>query len=375
VPTVRPAIDVAPGTPLGEVDTPALLLDLDRFDRNVERLMSAMRASGVGWRPHSKAHKSPVIAQMQIAAGAHGITCAKVSEAEVMVAGGVASVLIANEPARASKWERIAALQADAEVIACVDAPEHLALASAAGVAAGVEIPVLVELDIGMDRCGIAPGAPAVELAKRVADAPGVRLRGAMGYEGHLLTLWPHADKEAAVRESVARLTRTADEMRATGLPIDIVSSGGSGSYMTTATVPGVTELQAGGACFMDRFYGEECHLEELGFEYALHVVTTVSGRPTRDRAILDGGFKTMSDRGEMKPIPLGVADSHVVYLSAEHTNLHLGPGAPDLRIGDRVTFLPEYSDTTTFRHDAFVVHRNGVVEAVIPLAARGRLT
>jgi D-serine deaminase-like pyridoxal phosphate-dependent protein len=376
MPTVRPTYDIAPGTPVDALDTPVLLLDLDIFERNGRRMMDVMRAHGVGWRPHSKAIKSPELVKLQMAIGAHGATCAKVSEAEVLVAGGVPSVLIAYELAQPLKWQRVAALQEHGEVIACVDAPEHIRMASEAGIAAGVEVPVLVELDIGMDRCGIAPGAPAVELAKLVSDTKGVRLAGIMGYEGHLLTAWPMADKETQVRESVGRLTDTAERIRAAGMPCDIVSSGGSGSYMVTATVPGVTELQAGGGCLMDRFYAEQCHMTDLGFEFAVTILASVAGRPKHapERAILDGGFKTMSDSMAL-PIPIDLPDTEVVYLSAEHMNLRVGPGAPPLRIGDKVRFIPEYTDTTTFRHDAFVAVRNGLVESVIPLAARGRLT
>jgi len=375
MPIVRPTYDIAPGTPVSELDTPVLLLDLDRFERNARRMWDAMAAQGVGWRPHSKAHKSPEIARMQMAIGAHGVTCAKVSEAEVMVAGGVPSVLIAYELPLPVKWARVAALQQHAEVIACVDAPEHVAMAGAAGVAAGVEVPVLIELDIGMDRCGIRPGAPALALARRVADTPGVRLAGIMGYEGHTLTVWPAAEKEAAIRTALTQVVETAELIRADGLPVGIVSVGGSGSYMGAANVPGVTELQAGGGCFVDRFYAEECHLAELGFEFAATILASVSGRPAPERAILDAGFKTLSEREHMKPLPIGVPDASVVYLSAEHMNLRLGPSAPQLRIGERVEFIPEYTDTTFFRHDAFVAHRGGIVERVIPIAGRGRLT
>jgi D-serine deaminase-like pyridoxal phosphate-dependent protein len=334
-----------------------------------------MREHGVGWRPHSKAIKSPDLIRRQMAIGAHGATCAKVSEAEVLVAGGVPSVLIAYSPALPIKWERVAALQEHAEVIACVEAPEHLAMASAAAARMGATVPVVIELDIGMDRCGIAPGAPAVALAQRIAETPGVRFAGVMGYEGHTLTAWPEADKDAAVRASVGRLTDTAEQIRAAGLPVDIVSSGGSGSYMVTATIPGVTELQAGGGCLMDRFYAEDCHMAELGFEFAVTILASVAGRPTPERAILDSGFKTMSEKATVKPLPIDLPDTEVVYLSAEHLNLRVGPDAPPLRIGDKVRFIPEYTDTTTFRHDAFVAHRAGIVDSIIPLAARGRLT
>ena len=376
MPIVRPTYDIAPGTPIEALDTPVLLLDLDVFERNAKRMMDTMREHGVGWRPHSKAIKSPELIKLQMQIGAHGATCAKVSEAEVLVAGGVPSVLIAYELAQPIKWQRVAELQEHGEVIACVDRLEHLAMASEAGQRAGVNVPVLIELDIGMDRCGILPFAPAVELAQRIAETKGVRLAGIMGYEGHLLTAWPAGDKETQIRAAVGQLVETADQIRAAGLPCDIVSSGGSGSYMVTGTIAGVTELQAGGACLMDRFYAEDCHMAELGFEFALTILASVAGRPAHapQRAILDAGFKTLSD-GMHKPLPMNLPDTEIEYLSAEHMNLRVGPNAPEIKVGDKVRFIPEYTDTTTFRHDAFVAIRGGVVESIIPLAARSRLT
>lgn len=369
----RPAPEITPGTPIGELDTPCLLLDLDRFERNAGRVMGHLRDNGVGWRPHSKAHKSPILARMQLAIGALGVTCAKVSEAEVMVDGGIPSILVANELALPAKYRRLAELQERARVIACADAPDHVAMASAAGRSIGVEVPLLVELNIGMDRVGVAPGQPALDLARRIVDTPGVRFAGIMGYEGHTLEVWPAEAKEAAIRGSVGLLVDTARLIEDAGITVPIVSAGGSGSYRTAAGVTGVTELQAGGACYMDRFYAEECHLD--GLEFALTIAASVTSRPAPDRAIIDAGFKTLSEQDELKPLVLDEPGISVNHLSAEHGSLHLGPDARQLRIGDRVTLLPDYSDTTTFRHDAFIGHRGGVVDQVIPLAARGRLT
>ena len=179
------------GQPKGEVDTPALLLDLDKFERNATKISSFLRDHGVGWRPHSKAHKSPQVARRQMELGALGIICAKPSEAQVMVDYGIPSVLIANEQGRLSKFERIAELNRRAEVITCGDSPVHVQLASQAGQAAGIDIPMLVSIDVCMDRTGTRPGQPAVDLAKLMAKTPGVKFMGVMGYEGHLLTVWP----------------------------------------------------------------------------------------------------------------------------------------------------------------------------------------
>jgi D-serine deaminase-like pyridoxal phosphate-dependent protein len=362
------------GSHRDDLDTPALLIDLDRFERNATRLATALRASGVGWRPHSKAHKSPFLAARQIELGAIGMTCAKVSEAEVMVEHGITSVLIANEVASRPKLDRVARLLERAEVFACVDAADHVELAAAAGIAANVEIPLLVEVDIGMHRAGVAPGGPARELARSIERRRGVRFAGLMAYEGHVLTLWPAAKKEAAVRESIGQLIDTRDLLERDGIHVGIVSGGGSGSYTATARIAGMTEIQAGGACLMDLFYADECHLAEEGYEFALTVLAMVTSRPARDRAIIDAGFKALSSRDRVPPRPVDMDDVTVTTLSAEHGYLEVGPAAPALRIGHRIELIPDYSDTTTFRHDQFVGLREGRVERIIPLLARGRL-
>jgi D-serine deaminase-like pyridoxal phosphate-dependent protein len=363
------------GCTTAELDTPVLLLDLDRFDANVGRLVGAIRAGGKHWRPHSKGHKAPWIARRQIDAGAIGVTCAKVSEAEVMVDGGVTSVLIANELATIAKVERAARLQERAEVMICADDSYHVRLASEVATATGVEIPMLVDINVGMDRTGAEPGPAARELARAIDRASGLRFAGIMGYEGHVLTYWPNEVKEAATAEALGKLVESRRLIEADGIPVGIVSGGGSGNHMFAAAIDGLTELQAGGGCLMDPFYGQLCHLEELGFEYALTVLTTVTSRPTPERVITDAGFKAMSAREEAHPIVLDRPDLEFVYLSAEHGVWKRSIDSPEVAIGDRLEIIPDYHDTTTFRHDAFIGIRAGFVTDVIPLLARGRLT
>ena len=363
------------GQRLDQIDTPALLLDLDRFERNARRILDHLAAHGVSWRPHSKAHKSPVIALYQVSIGAIGVTCAKVGEAEVMVDGGVRSILIANEQPTRAKLDRVARLQERAEVIVCADAPIHVETAAAAARSGGTEIPMLVEIDVGMARAGTRPGEPARELAHLIDRTPGVRFAGAMAYEGHVLTYWPIEVKEAAAHEAIGKLVDTVRLIERDGLDVGIVSCGGSGSYAASASVAGITEIQAGGACLMDLFYADECHLLELGYEFALTVATTVTSRPTPDRAIVDAGFKTLSCRVDVPPRVLDRPGLTVRQLDAEHGIVDVGAEAADLAVGDRLTLIPDYSDSTTFLHDAFLGIRDGHVESVIPLAARGRLT
>jgi len=357
-----------------DLDTPALLLDLGRFEANVERLSSAIAAGGKSWRPHSKGHKSPWIARRQMDYGAIGVTCAKISEAEVMVDGGIPSILVANELATRQKVETAARLQARAEVMICADDPFHVELASRVATDGSVEIPMVVNINVGMDRTGVLPGHAALELARRIDRADGLRLAGIMGYEGHVLTAWPNDEKRAQTIAAIAGLQESRQLIEADGIPVGIVSGGGSGNHMFAAALDGLTELQAGGASFMDPFYGELCHLEELGFEYALTILATVTSRPVPERVITDAGFKTLSAKEEWHAVVLDHEEFELVYLSAEHGVWLRPPDGPPVAIGDQLEIIPDYHDTTTFRHDAFIGLRGGVVEAVIPLLARGKL-
>jgi D-serine deaminase-like pyridoxal phosphate-dependent protein len=372
---IAPPADARVGRTIDEIDTPALLLDLDLFEANSRRLMSTLEAGGKSWRPHSKGHKAPWIAHRQLEFGAIGVTCGKVGEAEVMVEHGIPSVLVANELAARVKVERAARLLDRAEVIVCADAPFHVQLASAVGQAAGVDIPMLVDLDIGMERTGARPGRDGLELARLIDSSPGVRFAGIMGYEGHTLTLWPPEERMRATKESIDGLVETRRLIESDGIRVSIVSGGGSGDHEEAASLEGLTELQAGGACFMDRFYGEECHLEERGFEYALTILTTVTSRPHPERVITDAGFKTLSTRDEMPPLVVGRPDLELGYLSAEHGRWSRRPDSPEVAIGDRLQLRPDYHDTTTFRHNEFIGVRGGRVETIIPLLGRGRLT
>ena len=372
--TSPPSASPAVGMTKAELDTPVMLLDLDRFEANAGRLSSAIAAGGKNWRPHSKGHKSPWIARRQMELGAIGVTCAKVSEAEVMVEGGVPSILIANELVTRRKVERAGRLLDRAEVMICADDLFHVRLASAVATDLDVEIPMVVDVNVGMDRTGVAPGRPALDIARAIDRAPGLRLAGIMGYEGHVLTAWPNEEKLAGTVAAIAGLVESRRLIEADGMAVGIVSGGGSGNYMFAASIEGLTELQAGGACLMDPFYGKLCHLEELGFEYALTILTTVTSRPTRERVITDAGFKSLSAREEGQPILLDRPGVELDYLSAEHGVWRRGPDAAEIQIGDRLEIIPDYHDTTTFRHDAFVGLRGDVVDAVIPLLARGKL-
>ncbi|MBI1902544.1 MAG: DSD1 family PLP-dependent enzyme [Planctomycetia bacterium] len=357
---------------MDELDTPALCIDLSAMERNIRRMAELCRRHGVAWRPHSKAHKSPQIARMEIEAGALGVTCAKLGEAEVMAAGGVRDILVANQVVGPQKMRRLVDVCRQADLILAVDHVDQVRAISRATSAEGVSVRLIVEVDIGLQRAGAAPGEPTVELAKFIAAQKGVQLAGIMGYEGHLLTIADAEEKSRRIRDALAILKETRDALSAVGLPCPIVSCGGTGSYDVAMHCPGITELQAGGLIFMDAFYRHKCHVAD--FEYALFLLVTVVSRPAPDRAIIDAGRK--SHHGDHHPsLVLGHEhDIRVTRLSAEHGELALGESARSLKIGDRLLLVPGYSDMTNVLHDQFYGIRNGRLEVVLPLVGRGRL-
>jgi D-serine deaminase-like pyridoxal phosphate-dependent protein len=360
------------GTPKEDLDTPALLLDLDPFEANVNEAAALCRQQGVGWRPHAKCHKSPDIARRLIEAGAIGLTCAKLGEAEIFAAAGISDLLVANFLAGRRKIERLVELRRKADPIICLDHVEQAEPISQAMRASGQRVRAILEIDIGLARAGVAPGRPAVELAKRVVELPGIELVGVMGYEGHLLTIEDQGEKAARVCAALSQLVETAQRLAAAGIACPIVSCGGTGSLPFAVGQPGITEVQAGGVIFMDAFYRHQCHIQ--GFHYALTVLTTVVSRPAPDRAIIDAGRKTMNMEIGM-PLVIGREDVVIDRLSAEHGSLKLGPTALDLKIGDRLEFIPGYGDLTTVLHNQFFVVQGGRLVDIWPLTARGRLT
>jgi D-serine deaminase-like pyridoxal phosphate-dependent protein len=359
------------GRPLDELDTPALLLDLAAFEHNVALMSQTLRERGVAWRPHAKAFKCPAIAHALRRAGAIGVTIAKVSEAEVMAACGIDDILIAHLVVGPSKVARLAALQRRADVKVTVDHPDHVAPIARAAREAGVEVGVLVDVDLGMRRCGVATPKAAVALANQVAREPGLRFDGLMGYEGHTLYEPDPAVKRSAVAEAIGRLNRAVEAVEAAGLACRIVSAGGTGSYQITSGLPGVTELQAGGGVFACRYYTELCKVE--GHQPAIAVLATVVARPAPDLAVLDIGHKAVSEF-RATPVLRDHPDCRIIGLSAEHAKVEVGPDAASLRIGDKVAVTPGYSDFTFVLHDRVIGHRDGRVESVWELLGRGKL-
>ena len=348
------------------IPTPALLIDVAGMERNIRRMAEYFAAGPCRLRPHFKAHKTPEIARRQLAAGScTGLTCATVSEAEV-AADLCRDILIANEPVGPGKCERVAALAGRAQVTVAVDSTDGLAAIDAAARHAGVIVGVLVDLNVGQTRCGVAPGSDAVSLARRAASAQGVALRGLMGYEGHLVGLADRAERETRTRQAMAGLVETARMLRADGLPCDVVSAGGTGTYDISGRIDGITEIQAGSYVLMDSDYGRL----DVPFEQALWVLGTVISRPVPDRCVADCGHKSMT-RDHGLPSVRDLEGASVVSLNDEHATISVPPECR-IQVGDRVYLRPSHIDPTINLHDVLHAIDGKEVVGVWPVAARG---
>jgi D-serine deaminase-like pyridoxal phosphate-dependent protein len=368
--TVITRADPRIGQPVTVLDTPALLVDLDVLEANIARIAAECRKHGVNWRPHVKGNKTIEIVRKEIAAGAIGITCAKVGEAEVMADAGIKSMLIANEIVGAPKIARLVAVQDRAEVMVAVDSVANAAPIAAAAHRAGKVVPVVIEVNVGMNRAGVAPGAPVVALADAVAKMPGIRLVGLMAWESHACTIADPAEKRRVVDEALALLNASAEACRKAGHRMDVISCGGSGTFPHCIAAPGITEVQMGGAIFSDMHYTTHYHLD---FPPALTVLASVTSRPTPTRIIVDAGKKTMSSDGAV-PSPLRLPPAKPMRLSAEHGTIELEAPSETPAVGDKVEIVVGYGDTTVHLHEEIVATRGGRVEAVWKVAARGRI-
>ncbi len=357
------------GLTLSDIDTPFLWVDLDRLEGNIRLLAGQFRDAGVAWRPHIKGIRVPALAHRMLDAGAIGVTCATVGEAELMADAGIRDLLIAHQIVTPRKWARIAALRRRSDVKVAVDCDVTLSGLGDAARAAGVEIGVLLEVDTGMRRAGVQPGEPSVALARRVVDTPGLAFRGIMGWEGHTPEMEPPERKRAEVEKAVGLLVDTAGAIRDALRPCDIVSCGGTGTMMITPRLPGVTEVQAGGAVFCDVTYRKW----GAPTRPALFLRSTVTSRPAPERIICDAGFKTLPTWTE-SPEVLGLTGVREYGRSAEHGVLRLSVPDHRTKVGDALDFVPAYGDNTVFLHDRLYGVRDGRVEAVWEIPGRSRM-
>ncbi len=359
----------APGMPLAEVDTPALLLDLDRFERNVAAMAEATR--GIRLRPHAKAHKCPEIALRQIAAGAVGVCCQKVSEAAAMVDGGVADVLVSNEIVGGAKLARLAELAQRARVSVCVDDAGNVGALDDAARAAGVRIDTLVEVNVGANRCGVEPGEPVLRLARAVSGSRNLRFAGIHAYHGAAQHLRSVAERSAAIAVAAEKARRTRDLLEDEGLECESVTGAGTGSFLFERGSGVWTELQPGSYIFMDADYGRNAWEGFPGFEQSLYIWTTAMSVPAPGRVIVDAGLKAHSfDSGN--PLVAGWPGVEYIRGSDEHGVLKVPSGARAPTLGEKLRLIPGHCDPTVNLYDWLVCYRGERVEALWPVAARG---
>ena len=353
------------GRPVAEVDTPALLIDLAALERNLDRMAALGRRTGKGIRPHAKTHKSREIARMQLARGAIGITCAKLGEAEVLAEAGIAPLLVSTEITGGLKVARLIALARRTKTLTVVDDVEGALAISSAAVNAGLRVGVLVDVNVGQGRSGVAPEG-AADLAARVAELPGLRFLGLQAYEGHLQHVYDAADRLRGWREAIARLASARAAIEGRGLTVEIASTAGTGTSDFAAGHPAVTDVQPGSYVFMDCDYGR---VETLPYESALTVLTSVVSRQRPDAVLVDAGWKAVTVEAGM-PIVKGHPELVYATMGDEHGALR-GETRPGL--GERVELVPSHCDTTVNLYDRYHVIRDGMVEAIWPIDARGR--
>jgi D-serine deaminase-like pyridoxal phosphate-dependent protein len=359
-------------TPVDEIDTPALVVDLDAYTRNLDRMASFVASQRIRLRPHAKTHKCPVVALDQVARGAVGVCCQKVSEAEAMVEGGVRNVLVSNEIVGAAKIARLCRLAARADVAVCADDAGNVRELGAAARAAGLRLPVLVEINVGMNRCGVEPGEPAAALAAVVAGETGLRFAGLQAYQGRAQHVQDLDKRREAIELAVGQVRATQEALARRGIPCEQVTGAGTGSFRFEAASGVYTELQAGSYVFMDADY-KRVQGFPAEFEHALFVLATVMSRPARDRAVVDAGLKAFAVDSGM-PVVRGLPGVEVQRASDEHGIMLVRDLDARIALGDRLWLIPGHCDPTINLYDWYVAVRGGVVEAVWPITARGAL-
>ena len=373
--TTTPPAEI--GMSLEDVDTPALLLDLDAFEQNLDRMAAAIADKAVKLRPHSKSHKCAVIGLEQMARGAVGLCCQKVGEAEAMLAGGVHNVLVSNQIVGRPKLLRLAALAKQADWIGvCADHLDNVDQLNEAANAMDATLNVLVEIDTGAARCGVAPGQPAVDLAKKVDSATNLHFAGLQAYQGRAQHVRTYAERKQAADAGIALTEDTVEALSAVGLKCEIVGGAGTGTFQFE-TAGGVhNELQAGSYAFMDADYGKNLNADGgffNDFEHSLFVWVTVMSAPTEDRALVDAGLKALAmDSGP--PAVVGMPEIEFKRASDEHGILDISKTNHPVRLGDKLKLIPGHCDPTVNMYDWYVGYRGDRVEALWPIVARGML-
>jgi len=358
----------------GDIPTPALLLDLDAFEDNVSTMAAFVKSHGKAFRPHGKTHKCPEVAKALIKAGAIGCCAARLSEAEVFAEFGIPGLLITTAVIGRDKIARAVALADKApDTIFVVDDRQNARDISDAAGARGTPINLAVDLFFG--RTGIAPGQPAVELAQLIDKLPNVTFVGLQSYDGAAAHTTPFDARSARTKATMGKAVETRGLIERAGIACPLVTGGSTGTYRFDAENPGMTELQPGSFVFMDMEYGTiggPDGGEYRDFKNALTVITTVVSRPP-GMAIVDGGYKAFSTDRPFTPRAVGIDGVSYGWAGDEHGRLDVTNASRDLKVGDRVEFIPPHVDPTVNLFDSIYALRGDRLEAIWPIAARGK--
>ena len=358
---------------INDIETPALVVDYLKLKNNIDKMASFAKSVNCSLRPHFKTHKCPLIANLQIDAGAIGITCAKTGEAEILAASGIKNILVANQVVEPSKIRRIAAIAKYCNIIVAVDDLKNVDDLSAAAQELSADIGVVIEADIGMGRCGVRNVNESLELAERISKSPGLSFKGLMGYEGHCVFINDFEERKKKTLEANEKLMRYKEFLESKGFEIKIVTGGGTGTFNITSRFPGYTEIQAGSYVFMDSKYNS---IEGVGAEFdnAAFILATVVSRPEKGLAVIDAGMKCMT--GEFGiPQAVGTKGVTLKTLAEEHGIVQVDEEAANINIGDRIRITPSHICTTVNLHERYYIKYNDYVMDTWSISARGKFS
>ena len=367
------------GMAYDDIQTPCLILDLDSLERNIKKLGDYARAHNMRHRAHGKMHKSVDVLKLQMKlGGAIGVCCQKVSEAEVFARAGIKEILVSNQVRDLAKIDRLAAMPkiSGSNVIVCVDDLKNIADLSKAAQQHGTELGVFVEIDCGAGRCGVTTTPAVVEIAKAAAAAPGLRFVGIQAYQGAMQHMDSYEDRKAKLDIAIAMVKDAVAALKKEGLEPELVSGGGTGSYMFESNSGVYNELQCGSYAFMDGDYGrildkDGTRLDQGEWENSLFILTSVMSHAKPDKAICDAGLKAQSVDSGM-PFIHGRDDVKYIKCSDEHGVIEDRDGV--LKINEKLKLVTSHCDPTCNVHDWYVGVRNGKVESIWPVSARGKL-
>jgi len=370
-------VPALPGMDEAEIQTPCLILDLDALERNVRKMGDYAKAHGMRHRAHGKMHKSVDVLKLQMElGGAIGVCCQKVSEAEVFARAGIKDILVSNQVRDAAKIDRLARMpKLGARVIVCVDDLANVADLSAAAQTHGTTLECFVEIDCGAGRCGVKANDEVVTIAKAIAAAANLKFSGIQAYQGAMQHIDGYEDRKTKLDAAVAQVKDAVAGLKAAGLEPELVSGGGTGSYYFEAESGVYNELQCGSYAFMDADYGrildkQGKRIDQGEWENALFILTSVMSHANADKAICDAGLKAQSvDSG--LPFVYGRDDVKYIKCSDEHGVIEDTTGV--LKINEKLRLVPGHCDPTCNVHDWYVGVRNGKVETLWPVSARGK--